>query len=110
MAAPPADAWQSLLSAYQAAWARRHPLLGLALHPAAPGWVAAVRGGSMLGVLRQASPVEALAAGPGRAVGELAAAQLPAQLQAVHACAGEVGALLGPLAQDAFLWMLLAGE
>jgi hypothetical protein len=104
-----ACAWRALQLAYQAAWSRRHAPLGLLLHPAAPGFLACVRGGAMLGLLRTASSVEALAVPPGAAAAELAAAALPPNLRAVHACVGEAGALLGPLVQEAFLGLLVTG-
>lgn len=107
------ECWQSFLSTYRAAWARRHPPLGMVLHRSSPDWLGLARGGSVLAVLRRGSGVEALvaaagsgdaAAGPG---GE--ALQLPPHLDAVHRCAAEAGALLGPLAQEACLSLLVSG-
>ncbi|KAL6759848.1 hypothetical protein V8C86DRAFT_3132999 [Haematococcus lacustris] len=57
-----AGCWAQLLASYQAAWARRHPLLALLPHPQHPAWLASVRGGGLLGLLRPLTPPEALVA------------------------------------------------
>ena len=107
--------WAAFLGTYQEAWSRRHPPLALVPHPGSSGaWVAAVRGGGMLSMLRPAAPLEALAAPEGLAgvhdPAALAAGVLPSgPLRTVHKAAAEVANLLGPLALDAFVGLLTAG-
>ncbi|GLC32976.1 hypothetical protein PLESTB_000384200 [Pleodorina starrii] len=98
------ECWQSFLTTYRAAWARRHPPLGLVLHRGSPEWLGLARGGAVLCVLRRGTVVEALHGAD--AVGPL---ELPPHLNAVHRCAVEAGALLGPLVQEACLALLVAG-
>ncbi|KXZ56312.1 hypothetical protein GPECTOR_1g275 [Gonium pectorale] len=104
--ASPAECWQTFLSTYRAAWARRHPPLGLVLNRASPLWLGLARGGSVLAVLRRGTAVEAL---QGADVTGAGALELPPHLDAVHRCAAEAGALLGPLAGEGCLALLAAG-
>ncbi|GFR47202.1 hypothetical protein Agub_g8882, partial [Astrephomene gubernaculifera] len=111
------ECWQTFLATYRAAWARRHPPLGLVLRrsPVQPAsssssaasseWLGLARGGSLLCMLRRGTAVEALQA----AADAVCPLELPPHLDAVHRCAAEAGALLGPLAQEACLALLVAG-
>ncbi|KAG2493301.1 hypothetical protein HYH03_008437 [Edaphochlamys debaryana] len=98
------ECWQSFLSTYRSAWARRHPPLGLVLHRGSPEWLGLARGGAVLCVLRRGTAVEAL-----YGADAVAALELPPHMDAVHKCATEAGGLLGPLAQEACLALLTAG-
>lgn len=75
------------------------------LHRASPDWLGLARGGGVLCVLRRGTGVEALHGA--EAVGSL---ELGATLNAVHRCAAEAGALLGPLAGEACLALMAAGR
>ncbi len=74
------------------------------LHRASPDWLGLARGGGVLCVLRRGTGVEALHGA--EVVGSL---ELGLTLNAVHRCAAEAGALLGPLAGEACLALMAAG-
>jgi hypothetical protein len=99
------ECWQSFLTTYRSAWARRHPPLGLVLHRGSAEWLGLARGGAVLCVLRRGTVVEAL-----HGADAVAPLELPPHLNAVHRCSVEAGALLGPLVQEACLSLLVAGE
>lgn len=119
-----ARCWATLLSTYQDAWSRRHPVLALLPSPPRQGqgqggeaqpWLATVRAGATLGVVRPAAPAEVLAASQGQAGATSAPntgsgnASLSGAVAVVAACAQEVSGLLGCLAQDAFVSLLVSG-
>ncbi|GLI65510.1 hypothetical protein VaNZ11_009059, partial [Volvox africanus] len=93
------ECWLSFLTTYRKHWACQHPPLGLMLHRGSPEWLGLARGGGMLCMLRPSAFVEMLTT----------RLRLRGDVDDLHHCAVEAGALLGPLVQEACLVLLVAG-
>jgi hypothetical protein len=100
-----AQCWHALWARYCEAWAQLHPPLALACAPGASGpWLAAVRGGPALTLLRPATRLEEEAAG-GAAPGGAAAHGHTA----VRACLAAAGQALGGPALRLMMRLVTAG-
>ena len=116
---PPHLAWAQFMATYQESWGRKHPLLGLLMHPGSAKvrntgnsstWLGCARGGGMVAALRHTALVERLCHHDGIGdSGEAEVAGLPSELLGVHRCMKEAAALLGPLCLDSFVQMIVSG-